>query len=261
MLACAPSGLARDYSIRAAPYRANPRFAVTYHGSGTWHTTYHSEPPNPGGMHDTNDAHDTSTQHWRLSFAQPAPLRRGVLAAATVTERATGSIDHTHIDGLFAADNASEHCSVSYATPARTAANVTLSLSVRNGVLTVAVADPMATALTLLPQTCPGDADPIDGLFSNYFMPGFSFAQGWGPDRWFASTIVRVPLRAARRARRITVREHATPSGTPPVSCAVAHPSYERCTTGGAWSGVLVLRRRPHPPPADHARGALSASS
>jgi hypothetical protein len=250
LLAFAPPAAAarRVFSASPAPYRADPVFAIAYHGSGTWHTTYHSDPPNPGGAPDTNDAHDSSTQRWRLAFAQPAALRTGSLTTAAGTERATGSIDHTHVDGLFAFDDAAEQCTVSYATPAHSQATMTLSLTVHGDrFVAISAGDPMSAALGLLPQTCPADADPIDGMSSNYFTPGYSFALGWGPDPWFASQTVRIPLRIAHRARRIAVRLHETRAGTPPASCAVPAPSTERCSTGGAWSGELTLTRRaPH---------------
>jgi hypothetical protein len=247
LLASAPQASAaeRAYSATPAPYRAHPLFAIAYHGSGTWHTTYHSEPPNPGGMHDRNDAHDSSAQRWHLAFVQPVALRSGSLTTAVGSESATGTIDHTHIDGLFAADNASEQCTVSYSTPPPAQATVTVSVTVRGArFAAISAGDPMSAALGLLSQTCPADTDPIDGLSSNYFTPGFSVAEGWGPDQWFASQTVRVPLRTLHRARRIAIRLHETHAGTPPASCAVLNPSIERCRTGGEWSGVLTLTRR-----------------
>src|SRR5438270_393920 len=58
------------YTTQHSGYRKHARFVVTYTGRGKWGTVYHSEPPNQGGDHDTNDAHDASTQRWSLLFGQ-----------------------------------------------------------------------------------------------------------------------------------------------------------------------------------------------
>lgn len=231
------------------------RFTVSYTGSGSWHTVYHSEPPNVGGPHDTNDAHDSSTQRWSLRFTQPLVVPScvgaagcpglGPLTSAIGATSATGTINHAHVDGLYSFDNALESCHVSAATPARQPLSVTLQaryLPARRAVLLTALT-PLAEALLLLPVSCPGQGDPIDGLNDNYFMPGFSFASGWGPDRWFTSAAV-VPLRVLQSTTRITVPLADTAAGTPPADCGPS-PSYVLCHTWGSWQAALTLTHTP----------------
>jgi hypothetical protein len=100
-------------------------FSVTYSGSGTYGTRYHSEPPNQGGMHDTDTADDSETQHWSLRFASPlrVPCATARCAQMTVLTGARGStsiaaqISHVHIDGLYPQLNATVQCSISSSTP------------------------------------------------------------------------------------------------------------------------------------------------
>jgi hypothetical protein len=243
------------YTVKRGPYQPAPRFSVTYQGSGSWHTTYHSEPPNPGGMHDTNDAADRSSQRWGLRFAGSLGSRSAVLDTATGTEHATGVIDHTHIDGLFTADDIAAHCAVTDAIPPGSALQAQLSARLsahspgRPGRLTLTAGNPVATALDFLPGGCPGQTDSLDGLLDNYFTPGFSFSPDWGADRWFASRAVSIPRAVLQRARAVVIRLRETRAGTPPTNCAVRFPSYERCATGGSWSGTLTLRRVSRPEP------------
>jgi hypothetical protein len=230
------------YTVKRGPYQPAPRFSVSYQGSGSWHTTYHSEPPNPGGMHDTNDAHDSSAQRWKLRFIGVIRLRSAVIDTASGREHATGVIDHTHIDGLFTADDMAAHCAVSETTPPGLHLQAGLQVSAAHE-LTLTAMSPVVTALELLPGGCPGQTDSLDGLLDNYFTPGFSFSPDWGSDRWFASRAVSIPRAVLQRARTVTIRLHATRAGTPPANCAVKFPSYERCSTGGSWSGTLTLAR------------------
>ncbi len=102
----------------------------------------------------------------------------------------------------------------------------------------------MADALTQLPQQCPSTPDGIDGLNDNYFMPGFSFATGFGPERWFTSRMVTVPVKRLQRSRKVTLPVGLIRVNAPPSNCAVPEPAYERCSTGGGWSGTLTLTRR-----------------
>jgi hypothetical protein len=256
--AAAPA--ATPVKARLGAYRALARFAVSYAGSGTFATTYHATPPNPGGSPDTNTAGDDSTQKWSLRFSElltvapcasaDRPLggcrRQLTLSGASGSTRVTGRVNHTHVDGLYPALTMSKRCVIAYATPAR--ANLSASLRFafvrRRNAISVTALNPMEDALVNLPSQCPGQGDSIDGLLDNYFTPGFSFAAGFGPDRWFTSASVLVPLRLLHRARMVTLRLGDTPAGTPPQHCEVRAPTYEQCTTGGAWSGVLTLRAR-----------------
>ena len=230
------------------------QFTVSYTGSGSWHTVYHSEPPNVGGPHDTNDARDSSTQRWSVTFTQPLVVPScvgasvcpglGSLTSATGATSATGTINHTHVDGLYSFDNASERCQVSAATPTGQPLSVTLVaryLPAQRAVSLTAFS-PLGLALILLPPACPGQGDPIDGLNDNYFTPGFSFASGWGPDRWFTSAAAVIPLWVLQSRSPITVSLADTAAGTPPADCGPA-PSYVVCHTWGAWRGALTLTR------------------
>jgi hypothetical protein len=254
--AAAPSPV----KARLGAYRAQARFAVSYAGAGTFATTYHGAPPNPGGSPDNNTARDTGTQKWRLHFRdrlavgscasahEPLGGCRSQLAltGASGATRVTGHVDHTHLDGLYPALNVSERCAIAYATPAHAnlAASVHFAFVRGRDAIAVTAMNPVADALLGLPPQCPGQGDSIDGLLDNYSTPGFSFAAGFGPDRWFTSASLLVPLRLLHRARLVTLRIGDTRAGAPPQDCAVAAAAYERCTTGGSWSGVLTLRAR-----------------
>jgi hypothetical protein len=250
----------RGYTVVRAPYRPVVRFAVTYTGAGRWHTDYHSEPPNPGGAHDTNDAHDTSTQRWSLRFQRPlvigrcaagrpapaaCPRVRGV-SSATGTTRATGRIDHRHIDGLYRFDDSSERCRVTATTPAGVplAAIVTARYVSGRADVALTALTPLGEVLALLPSACPSQGDSLDGLRDAYFMPGFSFADGFGSERWFTSRRVVIPMATLHRAARITFALGPTAHGTPPAGCAVPSPN-ERCHVAGAWGGTLTLMLKP----------------
>jgi hypothetical protein len=253
----APAALAahRAYESTRAPYRPVARLRVTYSGSGTYGTVYHSEPPNPGGNHDTDDAHDSSSQSWRLTFSRRLVVRPCAgtnrcpaiadLTGARGATFATGRIDHTHIDGLYPDLNASVNCRVSSATPRGAPLQATLQVQTvpHSRAVAVTALTPVSEALLMLPTECPGQGDSLDGLANNYFTPGFSFAAGYGPERWFTSRTVEVPARVLHRAARVTIRFGATAAGRPPRGCAVPEPSYERCTTGGSWGGTVTLTR------------------
>jgi hypothetical protein len=246
------------YTIKRGSHRNIARFRVAYTGAGGYATTYHSEPPNPGGQHDTNDARDSSTQKWALTFvhnaivpacgrlrpraADPCLKIRGLLGA-TGLNQAAGHVNHRHTDGVFPAQNRSISCDLSAATPAgrRLGAAVRLRYLRRPRAIGITALIPVADALSMLPGACPAQGDSLDGLFDNYFVPGFSFAAGYGPSRWFQSAEVIIPASAFHKAARIRIPLRLTHRGAPPRGCAVIHPAYERCTTGGAWSGVLVL--------------------
>ena len=224
-------------------------FTVSYSGSGTYVTRYHSEPPNQSGMHDTDTADDSESQHWSMRFLSPlrAPCavrcaQTTVLTGARGATSLTAQISHVHLDGLYSQLNASVQCSISASTPAGAILNA--SLRIREGTRSISITalDPLDDALLLLPTECPGQGDSIDGLLDNYLGPGFSFAPGYGPDRWFTSTNVIVPLRRLRGGATVRIPLSQAREDTPPRDCAVPQPSIQQCVTGGAWSGVLTLR-------------------
>jgi hypothetical protein len=254
------AALAATLVLGLAPVaRAAPavRFAVTYTGSGSWHTVYHATPPNEGGAPDTNDAHDSSTQRWALRFtralqipdcsAPSNPCRHvGGLVAARGRTSVSGTIDHTHKDGLFADDDMAESCRTGASTPKALALHAAITVGYRPAGrrITLRALTPLTDVYDRFNGTC-RHSDSLDGLSDNYFTPGFSFADGFGPERWFTSHTITMSATRLRRAQRVRVRLGDTRAGTPPADCAVAHPDYERCTTGGSWSGVLTLSRRP----------------
>jgi hypothetical protein len=245
-----------QYTAQPGPYRERPKFIVTYSGSGNWRTVYHATPPsdpaNPDGPHDTNDANDSSIQHWTLRFGnalsfRPCTVGRcpalGLSTRATGSETVVGTIAHTHVDGLYPADDQSVSCTVNSALSSGLTVDVRLRYLSSGRAISLTAFTPVAQALTLLPPACPGQTDAVDGLYDNYFTPGFSFAAGYGPSRWFTSQNIVVRTRVLRRSKRIMFQLHDVPGNTPPTGCAVTHPSYERCTTGGAWTGLLQLTR------------------
>src|SRR3954451_8035126 len=112
----AASAASRPLRSHRGRFEATPRFVLTYTGSGRFHTRYHSTPPNPGGLADTNDADDSSTQRWAIKFDRAWAIptcgttgrRRtdrctGVrdLLGAHGASRVTGRVSHRHVDGLF----------------------------------------------------------------------------------------------------------------------------------------------------------------
>jgi hypothetical protein len=259
--ASAGAGKRLPYTVTPGPARDVAHFRVSYSGSGSWQTTYHSEPPNPGGAHDTNDAKDSSAQRWGVTFLQTLVIPRcgsasrgpdpcgavRPLHGARGTERAVGRVVHRHLDGLFPAQNASISCRVRAATAPRAPLGSSIRLRYSPAARTIAVTALTAVgdALNVLPAQCPGQGDSIDGLFDNYFTPGFSFALAYSSDRWFKSQTVVIPASLFHRAARIKLRLRETPAGTPPRRCAVREPSFERCTATGSWNGVLMFTAGP----------------
>ncbi len=255
------------YSVVPAPYRPVAGFAVSYSGTGTWKTTYHAVPPNPGGMHDTNDAVDSSTQRWSLEYlarltvpacgsSTRSPRDRCARLAGPRSARGptsvVGLVDHTHVDGLYSFDDATDRCQLADAPPPRTPVSVPLRLTYdpRHQSITITPSDPVFQALALIVQSCSGHVDGIDGLAANYFTPGFSFSPAYGPDRWFTPRPITIALATLHRAARITASLGPTAAGTPPANCAVRAPAVERCHTAGTWRGVLTLAAVPQPRPA-----------
>jgi hypothetical protein len=209
-------------------------------------------------MHDTNDAADSSTQRWSLAYLArltvPVCGRSGhrgqdrcprlvgpLLARGPVS--VVGIVNHTHVDGLYAFDDATARCQLEEALPPATTAMVPLHVSYdrRRQTIGITPSDPVAQAFSLMPMACPGYVDGIDGLLDNYFTPGFSFSPAYGQARWFTPAPVRIPVATLHRAARITAPVGPTARGAPPGTCEVRVPAVEQCQTGGSWRGVLTL--------------------
>jgi hypothetical protein len=259
-LAAAPVAAAAPYTTLAGPERPEARFVVTYEGSGSYKTVFHGEPPNDGGDDDTNDARDTSTQAWKLRF------RRGIvfptcgemldgsdrcsaltgLSGAKGATAMRGVVDHRHVDGLDRRFDRTVKCKLRKATSAR--GNVQASIGVsylpESDSFAITAYNPVATAIDLFPAQCPRQGDSIDRILDFYAMPGFSFADSYGPDRWFTSAEVVIPAAVFHRSAKIKIPLADTSAGRPPKRCAVRDPSFERCRTGGSWSGVVTLTAR-----------------
>lgn len=267
LLLGAPPALGATPTPAPAPALGAPRaepgsalaLTVTYAGHARWATRFHATPPNAGGAPDTNDAHDTSTQHWTLRFRRPlrvpacagrradcpeAAAVRGV-SGATGATRATSTIDHRHVDGLYRELDATERCRISAGTRrgARLRARVAVRYHPRLRAFAVVAHIPVGDVLATFPG-CPGHTDGIDRILDTYATPGFSFVTGWGPERWFVSRTAYVPAARLAGARPVRLRLGPALGSIPPADCAVVHPEYERCHTGGAWSGVLTLTPR-----------------
>ena len=262
-LAGSPASSARQaaappYTVDPAPYTETPRFVVRYTGAGTYATRYHARPPNPGGARDTNDAHDTSAQTWRLTFdgsvsvppcgesggTDPCSALTGLTGArgpSTVTAR----INHTHVDGLYRQLDATDRCRLR-ASASRSDGVVEIRYDPASRTVKIGARSPISSTLLLLRGYCPNRPDGIDRLASNYAHPGFSFDQRYGPDRWFRSRTIGIPADVFHRAAAIRIPLADTPTGRPPRNCATVHRSwFERCTTGGSWRGTLTLTRTP----------------
>lgn len=255
--ATARSGARSPYEVTPGGYREIPRFTVTYTGSGKYGTVYRANPPNPGGKPDTNGAKDSSTQRWALRFrrtvtippcgpvgssaADPCEELQGPASAKGATT-VTAKIDHTHVDGLYDELDRTVKCSLRYSTRKGKllAAGIGLRYDARSRAILVTAYEPVYDALTNLSESC-RQGDAIDRILDNYSTPGFSFADGYGPARWFTSRTVEIPARDFHRARLISLALRDTPAGAPPTKCAVPNPSYERCRTGGSWAGVLTF--------------------
>jgi hypothetical protein len=247
-----PAGTAPPYTVDPAPYTETPRFVVSYTGAGTYETRYHARPPNPGGARDTNDAHDTSAQTWRLTFdravsippcgeagADPCSALTG-LNGARGHSTATARIDHTHVDGLYRQLDATDRCRLR-ASASRTDASLDIRYDPTTKTVKIGARNPISSTLILLRGYCPQRPDGIDRLASNYANPGFSFFLPYGPDRWFRSRTIAIPADVLHRAAAIRIRLADTPTGRPPRNCAAHRAWLERCTTGGSWRGTLTL--------------------
>ncbi|HEY0633502.1 MAG TPA: hypothetical protein VGC98_15705 [Thermoleophilaceae bacterium] len=261
VLATGPSSVAKaPYTTTSGPSRADAKFAVTYQGKGSYSTTFHATPPNPGGKPDTNDAHDTSTQAWNVKFRRaltiptcgqpsvgddPCASLDGLSGASGPTNM-TGKVNHKHVDGLYKQLDRTVRCTLRVSPSKKRRLEVSLATRYipESNSIGVSVSDPMSTTISFFPTQCPKQGDSIDRILDFYATPGFSFAQDFGPERWFASREVVIPSDVFHRSAAIKIPLHLTANGTPPKHCARPNPSYERCKTGGAWNGVLTLKAK-----------------
>lgn len=258
-----PAGAsAAPYTAEPGPARADARFAVSYEGTGRWHTRFHATPPNDGGKPDKNDARDSSRQAWKVRFrrgimfptcgrpadggSDPCMGVTGLNGARGATS-VSGRVDHRHVDGLYRQLDRTVKCRLAMRTSKRR--NVMGALRVRyvpeSDSFGITAHNPVATALSNFPAQCRKQGDSIDRILDFYALPGFSFADGFGPDRWFESGEVVVPAQLFHSSQKISIRLADTPAGTPPRRCAVRDPSFERCKTGGSWAGVLTFKAKP----------------
>lgn len=257
--AAVPASAAPGYSTTPGPNRPDAKFVVSYEGKGSYATTFHATPPNPGGKADRNDAHDTSTQLWNVKFrgklavptcGQPSGFGDDPcgglagLSGASGKTNMTGKVDHKHVDGLYKQFDRTVRCTLRV-TPSRKRrleVNLVTRYIPETNSIGVSASDPMSTTISFFPTQCPKQGESIDRILDFYATPGFSFAQGWGPDPWFASREVIIPSPVFHHSARIKIPLHLTAAGTPPKHCARPNPSYEKCKTGGAWNGVLTLK-------------------
>lgn len=236
--------------------QAAPSFAIRYTGKSWTKTTYRGTPPNPGGAADLNTARDESRQSWALTYpaglsipvcgGEPDPCL-SVAGPITADGRtaASGTIDHDHIDGLYDQLDSEERCRVkAKAVPKKgLRARIDVTYDPATAAFTVAPKNPIEETLLLLPGTCPQMPDGIDRIYDNYFTPGWSMSQDYGPDRWFTPTPVVIPADTWRSSSRIRLRVGLSPEGRPPTDCAKRF-TYERCRTTGSWTGTLTFTRR-----------------
>jgi hypothetical protein len=248
-----------SYTTTPGPKRADARFVVTYKGSGAYKTRFHATPPNPDGKPDTNDAWDSSKQSWSIKFRNAAkvptcgPPAAGFgedpcnsladLTGAKGPTSMSGHVNHRHIDGLYRVFNRKVKCDMRMRPSKKRLLDASIHLRYipETQSIGVSASDPIATAISLFPSQCPKQGDSIDRILDFYAMPGFSFADGYGPERWFASKEVIVPAAVFHRSSKIHIPLRDTGAGRPPKHCALRDPSFERCTTGGSWHGVLTL--------------------
>src|SRR4051794_27222024 len=252
---------ASPYTSTPGPEVANASFTVKYEGEGTYRTRFHAHPPNPGGKDDTNDARDSSKQGWDVRYggalaiptcgqpadgsADPCTSVAGLSGARGPTS-ITGKVDHKHVDGLYRQFDRTVKCKLAKRPSPRRRLDATLSVRYlgESQSFGLRALSPLTTAAALFPAQCPKQGDSIDRILDFYAMPGFSFAEGYGPDRWFTSREVVIPAVVFRRSSKIRIPLADTTASTPPRRCAVNDPSFERCTTGGSWNGVMTLTRR-----------------
>lgn len=252
----APTTPAAPYETIPGAPQAAPSFSIKYTGSSWTRTTYRGTPPNPTGKHDINTARDESRQTWALTYpaglaipacgGEPDPCL-SVAGPITADGRAsaTGKIDHDHIDGIYKQLDSEVSCRVKATRIPKKGmrARIDVTYDPATAAFTVAPKNPIEEPLLLLPGVCLEMPDGIDRILSNYFMPGFSFSQDYGPDRWFTPRPVVIPADVWRNSARIRLRVGLSPEGRSPRDCAKRF-KYERCRTTGSWSGTLTFTRR-----------------
>jgi hypothetical protein len=157
-----------------------------------------------------------------------------------------GKVNHKHVDGLYRELDRTVKCTLRKRPSPKRKLEVALDLRYipESKSIGVSVGDPLFTTFSLFPGACPKQGDSIDRILDFYAIPGFSFAEGYGPDRWFESREVVIPEAEFHRSTKIRIPLHTTAAGTPPKRCAVPNPSYERCKTGGSWNGVLTFKAK-----------------
>jgi hypothetical protein len=247
----------KPYTTTPGPTRENARFVVSYKGAGSYKTRFHATPPNPDGKPDKNDAWDSSKQSWSIKYRgavrvptcgppasgdDPCNSLTGLTGARGATSL-SGHVNHRHIDGLYRVLNRKVKCDMRTRPSKKRLLDASLQIRYipETRSIGVSATDPIATAVSLFPSQCPKQGDSIDRILDFYAMPGFSFADGYGPERWFTSREVVIPGDVFHRSAKIRIPLHDTAAGRPPKHCALRDPSFERCTTGGAWHGVLTF--------------------
>lgn len=255
---------AKPFTATPGPTRADASFVAHYEGSGKYKTRFHATPPNPGGKPDKNDAWDSSTAAWKIKFrgaigvpacgqrpdgsGDPCESLAGPTSAKGFTEL-VGHVNHRHIDGLYRELDRKVKCTLrKRPSPRRVLdAAVVMRYIPETKSIGLRATSPIATAVSLFPSQCPKQGDSIDRVLDFYAMPGFSFADGYGPERWSTSREVVVPEDVFHRSAKIKIPLHDTAAGRSPKHCAVHDPSFERCTTGGSWHGALTLTAKGKP--------------
>jgi hypothetical protein len=244
------------------PERSTANLAVSYAGEGTYWTHFNAHPPNPNGKDDKNSARDTSRQSWAIKFrrklavptcGQPADGSADPCASLTGLSGASGPttiqgrVNHKHVDGIYRQLDRTVKCKLreSPSKRKRLDASIVVRYIPESASIGISATNPISTAVSFFPGACPKQGDSIDRILDFYAMPGFSFADSYGPERWFASREVVIPADVFRKSKKIAIRLSDTAAGTPPKRCAVNDPSFERCKTGGSWSGTLTLASRP----------------
>jgi hypothetical protein len=248
----------KPFTATPGPSRSSATFTARYEGSGAYKTRFHATPPNQGGKPDINDAWDSSAQKWKITYrggvtvpacgppadgsADPCASLSGPTTAKGTAEL-VGHVRHKHVDGLYRQLDRSVKCTLRKRPSTRRVldASVVLRYIPETNSIGVTVTDPLATTESLFPGQCPKQGESIDRILDFYAMPGFSFSDAYGPARFFESREVVIPVAVFHRSAKIRIPLHGAAAGRPPKHCAVHDPSFERCTTGGSWHGVLTL--------------------